>query len=678
MLKALAVRAGISPTWTDQAGEEQQVSPDTLRALLGAFGLPADSDGTMRNSMSALEGSVGSGARFTTARVGQPIAVSNEVKAGDKVEVEFEGGDRRPLIVQDAGNGAVALPPLEEPGYHAVWMPEGALTVATAPARCVTIADLTDGRGGWGLAAQVYSLRRAGDGGVGDFGGVAALGRAAARLGADALAISPVHALFGAEPGHFSPYSPSTRLLYNPLHASPELGAPADVLRDIVGRSGLASEMAPLEQRDTIDWVASSPLRLKLLRLLFEAIRTAKSNQAWRADFENYLATASPHLKAHATFEALHAYHLQRDKSQWDWRSWSSGYRDPNGQAVAAFAREHSDEVEFQVFLQWMTGRSYAEAQRICREAGMAVGLIADLAIGMDRSGSHAWSRQHEVLDGLSIGAPPDYYSTTGQNWGLTTFSPRGLATSGYAPFIDTLRACLRHVGGLRIDHVMGMSRLWLIPEGASAVEGAYVGFPSETMFRLIALESWRHRAIVLGEDLGTLPDGFREYLRDQGVSGLRVLRFERTDHDYTPPAEWDANAAALTTTHDLVPTAGWWAASDLDAEDRGGRETREWDRGVLWRSFGREGVTQDEQPGATETAPVVDAAIRYIAKAPSRLKLLAIEDALGVETQPNVPGTTFEKPNWRHRLASDAGELLDDSSVQQRLRILGPPRVQS
>ncbi len=307
----------------------------------------------------------------------------------------------------------------------------------------------------------------------------------------------------------------------------------------------------------------------------------------------------------------------------------------------------------------------------------MKVGLIADLAIGMDASGSHAWSRQHEVLGGLSVGAPPDYYSAEGQSWGLTTFSPRGLAASGFAPFIETLRASLRHVGGIRIDHVMGLSRLWLVPEGASALDGAYVAFPSETLFRLVALESWRHGAIVIGEDLGTLPDGFRDDLRRQGVAGLRVLRFERTDHSYIAPEHWDAGAVALTTTHDLVPTAGWWAGSDLEpAEDGVDHEgIRAWDRGLLWGAFQQAGVAEGERPAPEDTDPVVDAAIRFIARTPCTLKLLPIEDALGIRTQPNVPGTTTEKPNWRHRLDGEAGSLLDDERVRRRLADLGPPR---
>ncbi len=678
-LRQLAAKAGVAPDWTDQTGAERAVSADSLRAILAALGLPADSDQALLHSLALLDsGGQASASRFTTARIGQPVSLTFMASGGTAIEITLDGGARHAISAEAGPDGKLTLPAFSEPGYHIAHLPDGDVTIAAAPARCVTFADLNAGAPGWGLAAQIYSLRSEGDGGIGNFAGVAALGRSAAKQGADALAISPVHALYGAKPELFSPYSPSTRLFYNPLHADPAATFPIELIREIAAQLGLTEEAARLSALPLIDWLAATPPRWALLRALFGALRDpARSLDAPRADFERHLAEASPLLRAHAVFEVLHAAELRRDPAIRSWRDWRPAYRDPDSPEVAAFAAEHQGEVTYQIFLQWLTGRSYGEAQRACREGGMKVGLIADLAIGMDGAGSHAWSRPHEVLGGLSIGAPPDYYAAEGQNWALTTFSPRGLEASGYAPFIETLRASLRHVGGIRIDHVMGMSRLWLIPEGAGALDGAYVSFPTEPLFRLIALESWRHRAIVIGEDLGTLPNGFRDDLRAQGVAGLRVLRFEKTQHSYVPPEQWDAGAAALTTTHDLPPTAGWWAGADIDPRDDGidQESLRAWDRGVLWGAFQNAGLVAGERPAPDDTDPVVDAAIRYIARTPCTLKLLPIEDALGIRTQPNVPGTTTEKPNWRHRLDGEAGALLDDPKVQARLRHLSPPR---
>lgn len=667
-LRELARRAGVATDWRDQTGVHREVSPATLRAILAALGVPALSD-----PLHAKDGArLARAARFVTARVGEPVRLAATGAQPARVEITLEDGSSTAVATQ-AIDGGLLLPGFATPGYHSADLADGPVTIAVAPARCVTFADLNEGRSGWGLSSQIYALRRAGDGGIGDFGGVAALGRAAGALGADALAISPAHALYGADPQRFSPYSPSTRLFYNPLHADPAAVLPEDAVREIVASSGLDREMAALEALPQVDWLRATPLKLKLLRAVYQRLRDpAAGLDAARSAFANALTTASPLLRAHATFEVLHAAELALDKAAWDWRSWRPAHRDPDSPEVQAFARDHAGEVEFQIFLQWLTGHSYTQAHRACREAGMKVGLIADLAIGMDSSGSHAWSRQEDVLVGLTIGAPPDYYARDGQNWGLTTFSPRGLAASGFAPFLETLRASLRHVGGIRIDHVMGLNRLWLIPEGASALEGTYVALPSETLFALVALESWRHQAMVIGEDLGTLPHGFREELQQRGIAGMRVLRFERDGDRFIPPRDWDPAATALTTTHDLVPTAGWWAGSDLPEDDRQQQDGRAWDRGLLWDAFSRAGAASGERPAPERTDPVVDAAIRYVAGSPCTLKLIAIEDALGVRDQPNVPGTTTEKPNWRHRLAGDAASLLDGEPVRARLKPLG------
>jgi 4-alpha-glucanotransferase len=282
-------------------------------------------------------------------------------------------------------------------------------------------------------------------------------------------------------------------------------------------------------------------------------------------------------------------------------------------------------------------------------------------------------------LQGLTIGAPPDYYSAEGQNWGLTRFSPRGLAAKNFEPFIETLRANLRHSGGLRIDHVMGLSRLWLIPEGGGALEGAYVDYPAKTLYSLAALESWRHGALVIGEDLGTLPMGYQDHLAAQGVAGMRVLRFERDANGFRPPAAWSSQAAALTSTHDMISTAGWWKGADLEGEPERQKleDIRAWDRGLLWWAFEQAGVASGERPAREDAEPVVDAALDFIAKTPCALKLVSLEDALASDVQPNVPGTTVEKPNWRHRFVTPAADLLDEAA-RARLARLGPTRVTS
>jgi 4-alpha-glucanotransferase len=680
ILRSLAGKSGVETTWRSTNGDEHAVSIDTLRSILTAIGLPCATDDDARNSLSIAEfgSAVTANSRFLTARVGQTFVLPHTSGGASSVEVELENGSMRSVTPMSVSDGLMTLPGFDTPGYHRVRIADAEFTVAAAPERCVVLGDLTAGNQAWGLSAQIYSLRRPGDGGVGDFGSARDLAVAAAARGADMLALSPVHALFAAEPRHVSPYSPSSRLFYNPVHADPRVVFPEDLVSHAAAGAGLDDEMRHLETLARVDWPNAARIRLKILRSLYDTlIVDAHAGEGYKHDFHHFRSNASDLLVDHCTFEALHAWHLAQETPVWAWWDWEAGYRDPNNHAVHEFRAQHQLEVDFHLFLQWITTRSYADCQRICRDSGMRVGLIADLAIGMDATGSHAWSRQHEVLGGVSIGAPPDFFNADGQNWGLTGFSPRGLAASGFQPFIETLRAAMRYAGGIRIDHVMGMSRLWLVPRGASASEGAYLHYPSETLFRLIALESWRHKAVVIGEDLGTLPDGFRDYLRDQGVGGLRVLRFERNDYGFRGPDEWDWAAASLTTTHDLIPTAGWWAGTDIE---RGEGELsdfahpesiRSWDRGLLWSALERAGVAHGERPSPEDTDPVVDAAIAFVAKTPCRAKLIAIEDIVGTRDQPNVPGTTGSE-NWSHRLDGDAADLLGSDKAMHRIRSLG------
>jgi 4-alpha-glucanotransferase len=359
------------------------------------------------------------------------------------------------------------------------------------------------------------------------------------------------------------------------------------------------------------------------------------------------------------------------------WLGWRAELRDPESAAVAEFVRAHRHEIRFHCFLQWLADRSLARAQDAARQSGMRLGLIADLAVGMSSGGSHAWARQSDILVGLSVGAPPDLFNALGQNWGLTTFSPRALMNGGFAPFIDTLRATMRHAGGLRIDHIMGLMRLWVLPEGVEANEGAYLAYPLEDLLRLLALESVRHRAMVIGEDLGTVPAGFRDRLRSAGIAGMRVLWFERKGERFAAPRTWSAAAAAMTSTHDLPTVAGWWRGVDIPIREHcklipdAGEEQarREKDRAALWRAFRHAKSATGPQPDIAEAPRVADAAVRFIASSASELALIPLEDALGLEDQPNLPGTIEEYPNWRIRYDCSAAQMLDAPDTRARLR---------
>ena len=610
---ARARAVGIAVDWTDAMGRPQRVRTEALRRLLEAL------DGVDAPSTPPL----------LTARIGRPIAIAG-LDADHAAELALEDGGVKAVTIR-----AGTLPGIAQPGYHRLRFAGREIILAVAPPRCVTLQDIGGGERMWGVAAQVYSLRRAGDGGIGDVGAVRDLAEAAARHGADAVALSPVHSLFPHDPGRCGPYSPSSRLFLNPLYADPAATFDAGVV---------AADEA-LERATLIDWGAAGAAKFARLRALFDEFDQVDTPLL--CEFELFVAEGGEALLQHARFEAEQA---------------ATG--------------PVSGSERYQLFLQWITARSFAAAQQAAKAAGMRIGLLSDLAIGMDRAGSHAWARQSDLLMGLSIGAPPDAFNPHGQDWGLTGFSPGALVATGFDPFLATLRAALAHAGGVRIDHIMGLMRLWLIPRGHPASEGAYLAYPLEDLLNLLALESHRHRAVVIGEDLGTVPPGFRARLRRAGIAGMDVLWFERTRLNFRKPSLWRADAVAMTTTHDLPTVAGWWSGEDIRTRRAlglgasGEDQARAQDRTRLWRAFANAGL-DGGMPPADQPAHAVDAALGYVAQARSPLMLAPLEDLLGLVEQPNLPGTIDEHPNWRRRLEPPARELFEAPAVRARVDLI-------
>jgi 4-alpha-glucanotransferase len=432
------------------------------------------------------------------------------------------------------------LPAIHEPGYHRLNEGGREITVAVAPPRCVTPEDLAPTAHLFGLAVQLYSLRRLGDDGLGDTGALSDLVTSAAREGADAVALSPAHSLFAADPTHYAPYSPSSRLYLNPLYA--DAAAVLGTERVAAARPHVASAPDAL-----IQWRDVASAKYALLRRLYEdfaANELSQPGNALASDFLSFEREGGERLREHALFEALHQqWHSERGK--WSCVDWPADQRRPDGAGAKHFAREHGPAIRLHTFMQWLADRAFRKVQKTARDGGMRIGLIFDLAVGMNPCGSHAWSRPNDLLLGLSIGAPPDLFNSGGQDWGLTALSPQALIESGFEPFIATLRAAMRNAGGVRIDHVMGLSRLWLVPQGVSPVEGAYLSYPLDELLRLIALESHRHSAIVIGEDLGTVQPEFRTRIADFGIAGMDVLWFQRVGDAFLPPSKWRRDAVA-------------------------------------------------------------------------------------------------------------------------------------
>lgn len=698
-LSQLAEAVGLLEHWTDARKQPQRVGPETLRALLRAMDVDAGDARRARESLRALQA-----ARrqpdFLIASVGEMLSLPPGRPAGKLVREDGRAIACRPVRGGDAG---WRLRAPQDPGYYRLQVDERVVTLAVAPARCPTPAALLgepDPRR-WGLAAQVYGLRApaGGDGagrdgagvdgagaGHGDFAVLARLAERAAAHGADALAISPVHAGFASAPQRYSPYSPSSRLFLNVLYGSPSAVLPRTLAQAAWAETAAQLPPQPPRADEPIDWPAAARLRLAFLGAAYRRLGEAgdDSAAAARQALERFSAEGGQALRDHAVYETLAARHGA------DWRAWPAPLRDPRSPDTAAFAQAHGQEVDFHLFSQWIAAASLDAAQARARQAGMRIGLIADLAIGTDPRGSQAWSDPRALLAGVSVGAPPDIFNPGGQDWGLTAFSPLGLREQDYGPFLAMLRACLAHAGGVRIDHILGLARMWLVPEGASSAEGVYLRYPMRDLLRLVQLEAWRHKALIVGENLGTVPEGFDDELARSGVLGMDVLWFQRADQPdadaeakrpapapFILPRAWPPAAVAMTTTHDLPTVNGWWRERDIDwrvklgqlsgEAEQAARAERAADRAALWQALDQAGVRTEG--GAVPAAAPELAMLRYVASSACPLALFPLEDLAGETEQPNLPGASDEvHPNWRRRMAGDVETFFDDAGVRARL----------
>jgi 4-alpha-glucanotransferase len=631
---ALAEAAGLLIDWEDAAGISRRVSIDSLRAILSGLGFDCANKAQCMASLARLHGGVADSYRLMDA------GTSLTGMAG-RARLHLEDGTARDLDLD-------ARPAIDIIGYHVLEQANGdTLPLIVTPTRCAALAA---GERRWGLAVQVYSL--SGPQAFGDFAALANFTRNAAHAGADVLMLSPVHALFTSDPTRYSPYSPSSRDFLNPWYADP-------------GQS-----LGHSAGQGLIDWPEAVKTRLASLRRAFETQRNA-------ASFTAYEDAASLPLRQHCLFEALHAHFFARTHARC-WQDWPAAYHRPDMPAVAQFAADHAEDLRFHLFLQYLAETGLEEARR--ESLDMRIGLVSDIAVGLDAGGSHAWSRGNELMMGIGIGAPPDAFQAAGQNWGITSFSPVALRAAAYRPFITLLRSAMRYAGGIRIDHALGLRRLWVVPNGASPLDGAYLRQPEADLLRIVALESTRAGALVIGEDLGVVPRGLRATLAGHGLLGMRVLPFERTRDGAFKAAElWDEAAVAMTSTHDLPPVAGWWSGRDISWREALGaagdreleRADREVDRVSLWETTGRAGAP----PPADQPVLAVDASIAIVAKTPCALAIIPIEDLLGLDEAPNLPGTIDEHPNWRRRLQAPAEVLLAQPDVVQRLARLREER---
>jgi (1->4)-alpha-D-glucan 1-alpha-D-glucosylmutase len=692
---------GIAPDYYDIWGTHHDVSAANLSALLAAMGVPSGSDTEIDAATAAAESERWRALlpaavvvrehvtpwtirlHLVAARAASPISWRLSCEDGSALEGAFDpgalgGAESRELEGERYLAADFVLPATAPCGYHRLALLQAGKVLAetllaVAPARCYRPAAVDEGARAWGAAVQLYSVRSERNWGMGDFSDLATIVAQWGARGAATIGINPLHALYPHNPEHISPYSPSSRcflnMLYLDVEAIEDFGESDEALA-LARSPEFRATLEGLRQAELIDYTGVAALKLAALERCyahFHSHHLAGDTARARA-FRDFQTTGGRALQLHALFEALQEQFHRQDPNIWGWPAWPPAYRDPASAEVAHFAQAHIGRVGFYQYLQWQTELQLERVGQRSLQLGLGIGLYQDLAVSVDRGGAEAWAHQDLYALTASVGAPPDDFNLRGQDWGLPPLLPQRLRAAAYAPFIAMLRANMRYAGALRIDHVMGLARLFWVPQGGAPGDGAYVHYPFEDLLGILALESQRNRCLVIGEDLGTVPDEVRAAAAREGILSYRVLIFERRNSgEFKTPAEYPVDALVAVSTHDLPTLAGYWEGRDLllrqalvqaasDEARQAQLRARAQDRAQLLLALAREqllpgGVSTDPASLPQMTPACARALHAFLARSPSRLLVVQLEDVLGLLDQVNLPGTTSGHPNWRRRL---------------------------
>lgn len=712
-LDALAKLQGLGSAYHDHRGELRQFSAEAKAAILTAMGYDM-------HDAAAIDAAVHKERESRWKRLLSPVcvqtqgrppccelhvaatdlatAVSWQVVCEDGVTL---GGERQlaglevldRAALDDGDFLALRLDLAELPlGYHQLMVAlrtgaAASTVLIVAPARCYESDELAQGKRYWGLALQLYTLRSAYSWGMGDFADLRRLIDIAAARNCSVLGLNPLHALRPADPAHVSPYSPSSRQFLNVLYIAvpcvPEF-AECEAAQRYVQSMSVQARIHELRAAANVDYIGVSELKLTVLKLLHSHFRKRHletGSERGRA-FREFSARRGAALVLHALYDALDRRFSRRRETSWGWQSWPDAYRDPRAAAPQRFLRGRAEEVEFFQYLQWLADEQFAELQVHAKAQGMHLGLYGDVAVGVNPNGAESWANQKLYLSAVSIGAPPDPLALKGQDWGIPPQNPRELMLQAYAPFIDMLRANMRHAGALRIDHVMALCRLWWVPHGLQAVDGVYVRYPLDDLMAITALESVRNRCVVIGEDLGTVPDEMRAAMEQHGLYHYKVLLFEKhKDGRFKSPQQYVRHALAAVTTHDLPPLRSWWEGQDIELRARlhlypdlrtlaTVKDERDRDRYALMHALVGAGLWywQPHEPLPEYSHALMRAVHLYLGLSGTSLLVIQLEELLDMSDPVNVPGTDEEYPNWQRKLPESAEVVFGRDEIREML----------
>ena len=702
LIEKLAQLRGIADAYHNYRGELKHFTLETKAGILSAMGCAVDDESELAANLEQLQAlrwrkflPVVATARGT--RISFDINVTARDFGGSIVwHVHLENGSHADGVTSSADcpevwRGEVAgswitrrrfelqldLPP----GYHEfdAQISGGAAercSLIISPPTCYEPAAIVLGRRLWGVAVQLYTLRSRSNWGMGDFLDLQLLIRWMAACGAGFVGLNPLHALAPADPERSSPYSASSRHFLNVLYIAipliPELEhCPA--ARQRLADPEVASRLARLRALEHVDYRGVADLKFEILALLYQDFRDkhlATVSERARS-FLGFVAERGAPLQLHARFDALDRYLRETCGCASGWLSWPQEYRDVNGIAAAHFALAHPAEVEFYTYLQWLAHEQLTSAQALTRELGMPIGLYGDYAVGANPSGSETWADQASYSLGAEIGAPPDPLALRGQGWGIPPQDPAAMQGQRLRGFMHLIRDNMRYYGALRLDHVMSLCRLWWVPGGCSPSDGAYVHYPLYDLLTVLSLESARSSCLVVGEDLGVVPEEMRRAMPEFGLYHYKVLLFEKTDGRFRRPDEFTKRALAAATTHDMPTLRSYWEGRDIDLrrslnlypsaeiENEVLRE-RDHDREMLLSALREQGLNpaHPSTPFEPFTPDLAHALHLYLARSSTTLVALQIEDLLGMVDPVNVPGTYLEYPNWQRKLHADIEDM--------------------
>jgi 4-alpha-glucanotransferase len=702
LIERLARLRGIGDAYHDYRGELRYFTLETKIDILRAMGSPVDDPAALAAEVSRLTAERGRALLPIVAAAHGPRAgVDLNIAARDfgarlSWTVSLESGESRTGVVSTAEchetwrgeiegswitRRRLELPPDLPPGRHELEVKIGAGTLCrcplvVSPMQCFEPEAIRRGRRLWGVAVQLYSVRSRRNWGIGDFEDLKALVSWLAPRGAGFIGLNPLHALAPAEPLRASPYSASNRHFLNVLYIAVTNVSELEHCEAAQGRMkepSFAARLRELQDAPHVDYAGVAEVKLEILRLLFDEFRhrhLAAGTERGVA-FKSFVAAGGQLLQLHARFDALDRHLSVALGTHSGWLSWPAEYRDPHSSACERFAADHSREIEFYLYLQWLANEQLAAAQALARELGMPIGLYGDYAVGTHPSGSETWVDQTGYRLGAEIGAPPDALAHRGQGWGLPPPDPVVMESQHLEGFVRLLRDNMRYYGALRLDHVMSLFRLWWVPAGRSPVDGAYVHYPLDLLLANLVLESARCACVVVGEDLGVVPDEVRRAMAQFGLYHYKVLLFEKDGGRYRRPDEFVRRALATVTTHDMPTLRSFWDGRDIELRralhlyptvelEQDVRKARARDREALLAALNEQGLAPASPATLDEPfSPDLARAIHvYLARSSAILAAIQIEDLIGMEDPVNVPGTDREYPNWQRKLTEDVEDL--------------------